>query len=161
MIFGLERRFQDLLESADLLLELLDALLSFLLRLSEVDKFVNDSFLAIALRMFSPVDYGKVSEERTMFSSSVCRLRRVFTVSRNESFIFLLVVSKVLERLVSSLGIDVKKVPTRISIARTLSAVTWADVSSSKSSTFPGAGIVLPSCCDTLPSQACTPQKVG
>lgn len=47
---------------------------------------------------------GKDREKRTMFSSSVCRLRRVFTVSRIESFIFFLVVSKVLVRLLSSLG---------------------------------------------------------
>lgn len=39
-----------------------------------------------------------------MFSSSVCLLRRVFTVSRTESFIFFLVVSKALPRLLNSLG---------------------------------------------------------
>ena len=39
-----------------------------------------------------------------MVSSSDCRLRRVFMVSRIESFIFFLVVSKVLLRLLSSLG---------------------------------------------------------
>lgn len=110
LILGLERRFQDLLEFTDLLLKFLDALLSFLLRLSEVNEFVDNGFLANALRIFSPTDYVKCREKRTMFSSSVWRLRRVFTVSRSESFIFFLVVSKPLVRLVSSLEGDVRTV---------------------------------------------------
>lgn len=110
LILSLERRFQGLLEFTDLLLKFLDALLSFPLRLSEVDEFIDDGFLANALRIFSPMDYGKGRERRTIFSSSVWRLRRVFTVSRSESFNFFLVVSKLLVRLVSSLEGDVRTV---------------------------------------------------
>jgi len=104
LVLGLERRFQNLLEFTDLLLKFLDTLLSFLLCLSEVDELINGGFLTTALRTFSPMGCDKGEEKRTMFSSSVCLLRRVFTVSRIESFIFFLVVSKTLPRLLNSLG---------------------------------------------------------
>jgi hypothetical protein len=44
LILGLKRRFQNLFESADLLLEFLDTLLSLSLLLSEVDDFGGRSF---------------------------------------------------------------------------------------------------------------------
>lgn len=47
--------------------------------------------------------FDKGGGKRTIFSSSICRLRIVFTVSRIESFILFLVISKALVRLLSSL----------------------------------------------------------
>lgn len=106
MVLGLKRRFQDFLELIDLPFKFLDTLLSFLLRLSEVDEFINGGFLASALKVLNSTDRSENMGKRTMFSSSICRLRRVFTVSRIESFILFLVVSKVLLRLLSSLRME-------------------------------------------------------
>jgi len=104
LVLGLERRLQNFLEFADLFLKFLNTPLSFLLRLFEVDEFINDSFLASALAIFSSMGSGKGREMRTMFSSSICRLRRVFMVSRSDSFILFLAASKALVRLLNSLG---------------------------------------------------------